>query len=63
VSTATAPARIEQRMKASAPVYPELEKLTLSFALERMANGWGPTPKSSVRSCPGTHRNARRPPR
>ena len=29
-------------MKASAPVYPELEKLTLSFALERMREWLGP---------------------
>ena len=34
--------RIQQRMKASAPVYPELEKLTLSFALERMREWLGP---------------------
>ncbi len=34
--------RIEQRVKASAPVYPELEKLTLSFALERMREWLGP---------------------
>jgi len=34
--------RIEQRLKASVPVYPELEELTLSFSLERMREWLGP---------------------
>lgn len=34
--------RIEQQMKASVPVYPELERLTLSFSLERMREWLGP---------------------
>jgi hypothetical protein len=34
--------RIEQRLRAAVPVYPELEQLTLSFALERMREWLGP---------------------
>jgi hypothetical protein len=38
----TALPRIEQRLKADVPVYPQLEKLTLSFSLERMREWLGP---------------------
>ena len=38
----TALPRIEQQLKAPIPVHPELEKLTLSFALERMREWLGP---------------------
>jgi len=38
----TALPRIEQRLKAKVPVYPELERLTLSFSLERMREWLGP---------------------
>jgi hypothetical protein len=34
--------RIEQRLTAPVPVYPQLEKLTLSFSLERMREWLGP---------------------
>jgi hypothetical protein len=34
--------RVEQRLVAPVPVYPELEKLTLSFSLERMREWLGP---------------------
>ena len=34
--------RIEQRLKADVPVYPELENLTFSFSLERMREWLGP---------------------
>jgi hypothetical protein len=34
--------RIEQQLRAAVPVYPELEKLTLSFSLERMRGWLGP---------------------
>jgi hypothetical protein len=34
--------RIEQRLGATVPVYPELERLTLSFSLERMREWLGP---------------------
>jgi hypothetical protein len=34
--------RIEQQLKAPVPVYPELERLTLSFSLERMREWLGP---------------------
>ena len=34
--------RIEQQLKAPVPVYPELERLTLSFSLERMRDWLGP---------------------
>jgi hypothetical protein len=34
--------RIEQQLQAPVPVYPELEKLTLSFSLERMREWLGP---------------------
>lgn len=33
---------VEQTLRAEAPVYPELEKLTLSFSLERMREWLGP---------------------
>ncbi len=35
-------ARVEQRLTAPVPVYPQLEKLTLSFSLERMREWLGP---------------------
>jgi hypothetical protein len=38
----TALPRIEQQLAASAPIYPELEQLTLSFSLERMREWLGP---------------------
>jgi hypothetical protein len=38
----TALPRIEQRLKAAVPIYPQLEKLTLSFSLERMREWLGP---------------------
>jgi hypothetical protein len=38
----TALPRIEQQLKAPVPVYPDLEKLTLSFSLERMREWLGP---------------------
>jgi hypothetical protein len=38
----TALARVEQRVTAPIPVYPALEKLTLSFGLERMREWLGP---------------------
>jgi len=38
----TALARLEQQLKAPTPVHPELEKLTLSFSLERMREWLGP---------------------
>lgn len=38
----TALPRIEQQLRAPVPVYPELEKLTLSFSLERMREWLGP---------------------
>ena len=38
----TALPRIEQQLKANAPVYPELEQLTLSYSLERMREWLGP---------------------
>jgi hypothetical protein len=38
----TALPRIEQQLKAPIPVHPDLEKLTLSFALERMREWLGP---------------------
>lgn len=34
--------RLEQQLKAAVPVYPELEELTLSFALQRMREWLGP---------------------
>jgi len=34
--------RLEQQLAAAAPVYPELEQLTLSFGLERMREWLGP---------------------
>jgi hypothetical protein len=34
--------RLEQQLTANVPVYPELEKLTLSFSLERMREWLGP---------------------
>ncbi len=34
--------RIEQQLAAPVPIYPELERLTLSFALERMREWLGP---------------------
>ena len=34
--------RVQQRLLAPVPVYPELEKLTLSFSLERMREWLGP---------------------
>jgi Peptidase S46 len=34
--------RVQQRLEAPVPVYPELEKLTLSFSLERMREWLGP---------------------
>lgn len=34
--------RLEQRLVANVPVYPELEQLTLSFSLERMREWLGP---------------------
>jgi hypothetical protein len=34
--------RVQQRLEAPVPVYPDLEKLTLSFALERMREWLGP---------------------
>ncbi len=34
--------RLEQGLKASVPIYPELERLTLSFGLERMREWLGP---------------------
>ena len=34
--------QLEQYLKADTPVYPALEKLTLSFALERMREWLGP---------------------
>jgi hypothetical protein len=40
--TDTALPRIEQQLAAPAPVYPELERLTLSFGLERMREWLGP---------------------
>jgi hypothetical protein len=36
---------IEQRIKAAAPVYPSLEKVTLSYSLERMREWLGPDDK------------------
>jgi hypothetical protein len=38
----TALPRVEQRLLAPIPVYPQLEKLTLSFSLERMREWLGP---------------------
>ena len=38
----TALPRIEQQLKARLPVYPDLEKMTLSFSLERMREWLGP---------------------
>ncbi|HEX6997152.1 MAG TPA: S46 family peptidase [Gammaproteobacteria bacterium] len=38
----TALPRIEQQLRAAVPVYPELERLTLSFSLERMREWLGP---------------------
>jgi Peptidase S46 len=38
----TALPRIEQQLKAPVPIHPELENLTLSFALERMRERLGP---------------------
>src|SRR5690606_10412352 len=38
----TALPRIEQRLRAKVPIYPELEELTLSFSLERMREWLGP---------------------
>jgi hypothetical protein len=38
----TALPRIEQRIAAPVPIYPDLEKLTLSFSLERMREWLGP---------------------
>jgi len=38
----TALPRIEQRLKANVPIYPEVEELTLSFSLERMREWLGP---------------------
>jgi hypothetical protein len=38
----TALARIEQQLASTAPIYPELEQLTLSFSLERMREYLGP---------------------
>jgi hypothetical protein len=38
----TALPRLEQQLNADAPVYPELEQLTLSFSLERMREWLGP---------------------
>jgi Peptidase S46 len=38
----TALPRIEQQLRAPVPLYPELDKLTLSFALERMREWLGP---------------------
>ena len=38
----TALPRIEQRIKAETPVYPELEQVTLAFSLERMREYLGP---------------------
>jgi hypothetical protein len=38
----TALPRVEQRLEAKVPVYPQLEKLTLSFSLERMREWLGP---------------------
>lgn len=38
----TALPRIEQQLSAKLPVYPQLEKLTLSFSLERMREWLGP---------------------
>ncbi len=38
----TALPRIEQRLRANVPIYPELEQLTLSFSLERMREWLGP---------------------
>jgi hypothetical protein len=38
----TALPRIEQQLKANAPVYPELEQLTLSYSLERLREWLGP---------------------
>jgi hypothetical protein len=38
----TALPRIEQQIGANAPVYPELEQLTLSYSLERMREWLGP---------------------
>jgi hypothetical protein len=40
--TESALPRIEQQLGTSAPVYPELERLTLSFSLERMREWLGP---------------------
>ncbi|MFO1455774.1 MAG: S46 family peptidase [Steroidobacteraceae bacterium] len=40
--TDTALPRIEQQLAAPIPVYPELDKLTLSFGLERMREWLGP---------------------
>ncbi len=40
--TETALPRIEQQLAAPAPVYPELERLTMSFGLERMREWLGP---------------------
>jgi hypothetical protein len=37
--------RIQQQLQAPTPVYPELEKLTLSFSLERMREYLGPDHK------------------
>ena len=34
--------RVQQRLEAPVPVYPDLEKLTLSFSLERMREWLGP---------------------
>lgn len=38
----TALPRIEQRIKAQTPIYPELEQITLAFSLERMREYLGP---------------------
>jgi hypothetical protein len=40
--TDTALSRLEQQLGAPVPVYPELERLTLSFSLERMREWLGP---------------------
>ena len=50
--------RLEQQLAAPLPIYPELERLTLSFSLERMREWLGP--RRAGRAPPARDRNARR---
>ena len=66
--------QLEQYVKADTPVYPSLDKLTLSFALERMREWLGPDDKlvrsvlgsespDSLAAAPGRWQQARATPR